>query len=538
MHKNTEKRTGSCITEHNYLNISTQNLKMKVIIKQSIKNKIHSADDLSRLKRKYAKEYRVNIPTNAQLLKIYKKMIGAGEIKKNRNLEQILKIRAVRSLSGVAVVSVLTKPYPCPGKCLYCPTEKGMPKSYLSNEPAVMRAILNSFHPYKQVKMRLKALKNNGHPIDKIELIVIGGTWSYLPKKYQTWFIKQCFDAANGRKAKSLQQAQKINETAKNRIIGLTLETRPDFINKKEIERMRMLGATRIELGAQSLYDSILYYNHRGHGVKDSIYATKILKEAGFKICYHMMPNLPGSSIKKDLQMFKKLFSNPDFQPDMLKIYPCVVLKEAKLYKLWKQGGYKPYSDKQLANLLADIKKNIPYYVRINRLIRDIPSTSVVAGNKISNLRQILKNNNVVCRCIRCREAGHNKYTNEKIIMFRENYDGSNGQEIFLSFESPDRKILYAFLRLRINSANTLFLKNTVIIRELHTYGQTIPINQKSNAVQHKGLGKKLMTEAEKIVKKEFPRVKKIAVISGVGARQYYGKIGYKLQKTYMVKNL
>ncbi len=515
-----------------------QNLKMKVIIKQAVKNKIKSAEELNCLKRKYAKEYHITIPTNAELIKIYKKMLRTKEMKENKILEQLLKIRAIRSLSGVVVVSVLTKPYPCPGKCLYCPTEKGMPKSYLSNEPAVMRAILNKFHPYKQVKMRIEALQNNGHSTDKIELIVIGGTWSYLPKKYQIWFIKQCFDAANNREAKNIQQAQKINETAKNRIISLTLETRPDFINTKEIQRMLMLGATKVELGAQSLYDDVLYHNHRGHNVKTLIYATKLLKEAGFKICYHMMPNLPGSNIRKDRQMFKKLFSNPDFQPDMLKIYPCVVLKEAKLYKLWKQGGYKPYSDKQLIDLLTDIKKNIPHYVRINRLIRDIPSTSIIAGNKISNLRQILKNKGIVCRCIRCREAGHNKYASGKITMFRENYDGSNGKEIFLTFESPDRKILYAFLRLRINSANTLFLKNTAIIRELHTYGQTIPISQKSNAIQHKGLGKKLMAKAEKIIKKEFPRVKKIAVISGIGVREYYRKLRYKLENTYMVKEL
>lgn len=512
------------------------NPNIKVILKQAVKNKIQSADALGRLKRKYAKEYHANIPTNAELIKIYRKMLNAEEIKKNNNLEQILKVRAIRSLSGVAVVSVLTKPYPCPGKCLYCPTEKGMPKSYLSNEPAVMRAILNKFHPYKQVKMRLKALQNNGHPTDKIEIIVIGGTWSYLPKKYQTWFIKQCFDAANNRKTKNLQQAQKINETAKNRIIGLTLETRPDFIDEAEIRRMRILGATRIELGAQSLYNSVLYYNHRGHGVKALINATKLLKEAGFKICYHMMPNLPGSTLKKDRQMFKTLFSNQDFQPDMLKIYPCVVLKEAKLYKLWKKGEYKPYSDKQLINLLIGIKKNIPYYVRINRLIRDIPSPSISAGNKISNLRQILKNKNIVCKCIRCRETGHNKYPHKKIKMFRENYGASGGKEIFLTFESPDRKILYAFLRLRINQADSLFLKNTAIIRELHTYGQTIPISQKSDAIQHKGLGKKLMAKAEKIVKKEFPRVKEIAVIAGVGVREYYGKMKYNLHKTYMIK--
>lgn len=526
---------------------------MEKIIREAIKLNIKSAKDLSRIKRKYAKKNSGVLPTNIEMLKVYRKLLKQKKVEKNTTIEEILKTRGVRSLSGVAVVSVLTKPYPCPGRCLYCPTEKGMPKSYLSNEPAVMRAILNKFHPYRQVKMRLRALKETGHPTDKIELIVIGGTWSYLPKKYQMWFIKECFRACNGTKKKkvslrltSLGLAQKLNEKAKHRIIGLTLETRPDFINEKEIKRMRMLGATRVELGAQSLYDNVLYYNHRGHNVKDLARATKLLRDAGFKICYHMMPNLPKSSIAKDTKMFKELFASPNFRPDMLKIYPCVVLKEAKLYKLWKKGGYRPYNDKQLTKLLIEIKKNIPYYVRINRLIRDIPSQSIIAGNKISNLRQILQDKKVECKCIRCREVGHINPSGfmGPIKLFHQNYDASGGREIFLSYESPDRKILYAFLRLRIPSIAQRHwikeLQNAAIIRELHTYGQLASLSYKAKktTIQHRGLGKKLIAEAEKIVKMKNPEIKKIAVIAGVGVREYYKKLGYKLEGTYMIKNL
>jgi len=503
------------------------------------------------------------MPSNIELLKEYHKLLKIRRIKESKILEELLRIRKVRSLSGVAVVSVLTKPYPCPGKCLYCPTQKGIPKSYLDNEPAVMRAVLNNFDPYGQVKMRLKALKITGHPTDKIELIVIGGTWSYLPKRYQTWFIKRCFDACNNRASKNLEAAQKLSERAKNRIVGLTVETRPDFITESEIKRMRKLGATRVEIGVQSLYDDVLKINKRGHRVDATIRATHLLKDAGFKVCYHMMPNLPGSDIKKDGKMFQELFSNPNFQPELLKIYPCIVLKEAKLYKFWQAKKYKPYSNKQLVSLLKTVKKNIPYYCRIQRLIRDIPSLSVIAGSKVSNLRQVIaeemkKDYNPPtassrspigerapgwrCKCIRCREVRANYNPKEKLFLFREDYEASGGKEIFLSYENKNREKLYALLRLRIPSQiftgrNHFIpvLQNAAIIREVHTYGQLVPISEKRIAPQHKGLGKKLIKEAEKISKQEFG-VKKIAVISGIGVRNYYRKFGYKLKDSYLIK--
>jgi len=563
-----------------------------------------SLEFLSRLKRKASRKFGLPCPTNIELLKTFREMVEKNVILSPskdvmtrqahhdilKQIESILVTKNIRTSSGVAVIAVLTKPYHCPGTCVFCPNEKNMPKSYLSNEPAVMRAILTDFHPYKQTSARLKSLKATGHEIDKIELIVMGGTFSYLPKNYQTWFIKECFRACNefnnkkNLKILSLESHQKINVKSKCRIVGLTLETRPDYINEKEIINMRKLGATRVELGVQSVYDDVLKLNKRGHDRTEIIKATKLLKEAGFKINYHMMPNLPGSNYKKDLAMFKEQFSNPDFQPDMLKIYPCVVVKNAPIYKWYKDGKYKPYSDKKLIELLSEIKKIIPYYVRITRLIRDIPSTSIVAGNKVSNLRQALKKKSEEedwqCKCIRCREVRNQNPILLKercgmvkdLKLFRQDYEASNGKEIFLSFEDKERKYIYSLLRLRVNDsviakseatrqsqnltqlsscpiippapftkggANIITaLQNASIIREIHTYGTLAPIKSIGEKhTQHTGLGKKLIQEAEKITSQEF-KLKKIAVISGVGVRDYYRKLGYRLEDGYMVKKM
>lgn len=519
----------------------------KEIVEKLNKSKIKNQQELYVIIKKLAGSFSIAPPQKIQLLSAYHKLIKQGTIKPNQNLANLLKKRAIRTLSGVAPIAVLTKPYKCPGQCIFCPTEADMPKSYLSNEPAVMRAILCNFDPFKQVQLRLRALKMTGHQTDKCELIIMGGTWSYLPKQYQTYFIKRCFDAFNQKFSKNLKQAQKLNEKAKFRVIGLTLETRPDYINITEIKRMRQLGCTRVELGVQSIDDKILKLTKRGHLKEQTIAATKLLKDAGFKISYHMMPNLPSATPAKDLQMFKKLFNNQNFQPDMLKIYPCVVTKNALLYKWYKQKKYQPYSDKQLLNLLIKIKKIIPSYVRITRIIRDIPSESILAGNKISNLRQLihekLKQDNEFCLCIRCREARNKPFKLKDIKLNIKKYQASEGIEYFLSYDSKDKKILYAFLRLRISQnpnpeliKNLPELTNAALIREVHTYGQLIPLKSRQKAIQHLGLGKKLIKEAEKIV--EQNKLNKIAVISGIGVRAYYKKLGYQLADTYMVKSL
>ncbi|KKR21138.1 MAG: Histone acetyltransferase, ELP3 family [Candidatus Moranbacteria bacterium GW2011_GWA2_39_41] len=522
----------------------------------------------SRRKKDICKKLGVQPPTNADLREHYEKMIAKKELKRSPLFEKILLSKKIRTESGVAVVAVLTKAYPCPGQCIYCPSEKDMPKSYLSNEPAVMRAISAKFNPYKQIHNRLRALELNGHQIDKIELIVMGGTFNYLPNTYQTRFIKECFRAANEYKEsrkvhqviKSIKSAdekllyeQKKNEQAKHRIIGLTLETRPDYINKKEIVSFRRLGCTRVELGVQNIFDDVLELNKRGHLVSETIRATKMLKDAGFKINYHMMPGLPGSTPKRDFEMFKALLEGPEFQPDMLKIYPTVVLKNSKLYDIWKNKKYVPLTNPAFEKLVVKIKNEaIAPYVRIARLIRDVPTPSIIAGPTVSNLRQIIIPQSK-CPCIRCREVKSGYIIGENIILDRIDYPASDGQEIFLQYVSSDKSAsghgmrlgqkLFALLRLRIPSENNKrhfipALRNSAIIREVHTYGKLAKLNESSkSSPQHIGLGKKLIQEAERIAKEEYG-LEKIVVISGVGVRGYYRKLGYKLKNTYLIKNL
>jgi len=517
------------------------------IVQEMAKEKISSEKEFEKIKQKTIAKIKMTFPPNNELLMIYKKLKKENNIHPNFYFEKLLRKRPIRSLSGVAIVAVLTKPWPCPGKCIYCPTEKNIPQSYLSGEPAVERAKTLNYDPYLQTKKRIEMLEKNGHPTDKIELIVIGGTWSYLPKQYQTWFIKRCFDGANNQKksASNLEEAQKKNEKTKHRLIGITLETRPDYITPSEIKRMRKLGCTRVEIGVQILDDQILEINQRGHLIDKTIKATKLLKNAGFKICYHIMPGLLGSKPKKDLEKFEELFSNSDFQPDMLKIYPCVVTKGSKLYKLWKQKKYKPYTDHELINLLIEMKSSVPPYVRINRIIRDIPSWQIEAGSKVSNMRQYIKTKmeekGLKCQCIRCREIKKLRFKITDFRLIKRKYDASGSKEIFLSYEDVKQNKLAAFLRLRLPpfkiKEQLSVLKKSAIIREIHTYGQLVSINQKDKkATQHIGLGKKLIQEAERISKRDG--YKKIAIIAGIGVRPYYRKLDYRLQDTYMVKSL
>ncbi|MHB8903530.1 MAG: tRNA uridine(34) 5-carboxymethylaminomethyl modification radical SAM/GNAT enzyme Elp3, partial [Patescibacteria group bacterium] len=396
---------------------------------------IKTRDDLEAIKRALCKKYEIKEILNSDILKEYRDLLLKKEIKISLSLEKILRKRSIRTMSGIAPVAVLTKSYPCPGTCAYCPHESDVPASYLSNEPAVMRAIRCNYDPYKQVALRLHALENNGHEPTKIEIIVIGGTWSYLPKRYQYWYIANCFAAANDyqklkinlkrpaklEKFKSdlkaiypqnlsleklteiLKREQKKNETAKYNIIGLTLETRPDYINDSELKTMRELGCTRVEIGVQAIDDKILKLNKRGHGVYEIAEATKMLKEYGFKVTYHLMPALPGATPQRDLEMFKQLFSDERFQPDQIKFYPTVVTAGSLLYRWYKAGKYKPYTDRELQELIVECKKVVPTYIRIIRLIRDIPGESIIAGNKITNLRQIMKDRGAKCNCNRCR---------------------------------------------------------------------------------------------------------------------------------------
>ncbi len=536
--------------------------------------KIKNSNQMSELKRRLAKKHGNAMLLHSDLLPEIKKLLQNKNLtpKEKNNLGAavlLLKKRAIRTLSGIAPVAVLTKPYPCPGNCAYCPNEKGVPASYLSNEPAVMRAIRCQYDPYRQIVLRLKALENNGHEPNKIEVIVIGGTWSYFPTKYKFWYILNCFKAANDyprlklpedpnkdsrlkladaliRKIKSpfsqslnladikkqLKLEQQKNTKAKYKIIGLTLETRPDYINDSELLEMRELGATRVEIGVQAIDDQILTLNKRGSGVQEIVSATKLLKDYGFKVTYHFMPALPGSTPSRDLEMFQELFSNPNYQPDQIKFYPTVVTKGSLLYRWYKAGKYQPYTDQELENLIASCKAIVPPYVRIIRLIRDIPGESIVAGNLVTNLRQVMQQKGVRCNCIRCREIKDKPMNAKKAKLLIIQYPASDGMEYFLSYNSPDEKDLYGFCRLRITPNSPIA---PAIIRELHVYGQLVPVGQ-TKKVQHSGLGKKLIKAAEKMAWRN--KARELAIISGVGVRGYYQKLGYKLKQTYMVKTL
>lgn len=529
---------------------------IKLLIEQLARKKIKTRDDFLILLKKLTRKYRFAPPSIAEIITSYRTLRSKRKIKKNEFIENQLKKRPIRSLSGVAVISVLTKPYPCPGHCLYCPTDKNFPKSYLPGEPAAERARLLKYDPYKQVEYRLKTLQKIGHQTDKIELIIIGASWSAYPEKYKKWFVTRCFQAANADQRRqyadkrgrstSLDEVQRKNEKARNRIISISIETRPDLITPKEIVKMRQLGITKIELGIQALDDKILEKNLRGHDLKKIIKAAELLKNAGFKVCYHIMPGLYGSNPKKDLLMFKKLFSDQSFQPDYLKIYPCVVTKGSQLYKVWKGGKYKPYSDKVLTELLIKMKLVVPAYIRIIRVFRDIPSNKIEAGSKISNLREVvqkeMEKKGTKCQCIRCREIKNTEFEIKNIKLIKREYKASDGKEIFLSFEDQKQNKILAFLRLRLAILHTTgyvlnTLKDATIIRELHTYGEIVEIGKKKKAAsQHKNLGRKLVEEAEKISKKYG--YKKIAVISGIGARPYWKKLGYQLKETYMVKKI
>jgi len=496
------------------------------------------------------------LPTNAEMLALYKDGLAKGEEIPNLEAELTMKKFKVRSNSGVAVVSLLTKPFPCPGRCTYCPTEERMPKSYLSKEPAAARALANNFDPYLQVTNRLRALAMNGHATDKIEMIVIGGTWSFYHPVYQEEFLAECFRACNNfglleedqtpKSTKSLAELQTDNETAPTRMIGLSIETRPDYITGYELERLRALGVTKVEVGVQHLDDDILKKTKRDMKIAQVREATERLRNAGFKVVYHMMPNLPGSTIERDIAMFGELFSGEDYHPDMLKVYPCMVLEGSELFETWKEGGFTPYTDEELVHVLIEAKKQVPKYVRIIRVIRDIPATYIQAGSKVSNLRQWLemdmRKNNWRCKCIRCREVRGMEVDPKDFPLTQMEYRTKTGREFFLSFEEANEGKLASFLRLRLpdnhgsefEGGALAVLKDAALVRELHTYGRMATIGEEGTQSQHLGFGKQLLIEAERIAKEAG--YKKVAIIAGIGVREYYKKRGYALEGTYMVK--
>lgn len=498
-------------------------------------------DNLESFKRQWAQEVG-EMPKHSDVLAAYRQLLEEGKIKPDIALEKKLTTSKVRSQSGVVPMAVMTKPFKCPGKCIYCPLEAGLPKSYLPDEPAAQRALKYDFDPYKQVAARLGQLERTGHKTDKVELIVIGGTFSIYPEEYKREFFKAMFEALNGKKAESLQAAQRQNETAKRRCVGISVETRPDWVDDEQIRLYRELGVTKIQMGVQAFDEKILKKVRRGHGLAEVEEATRKLKDAGIKISYHFMPNLPGSNPQKDVEMAKIMYEDPRFKPDYLKIYPTQVIPGTTLYQWYRQGKFEAYDDQTLKQVLKEIKRVTPGWVRIDRLVRDISKQWIESGTYKSNMRQIIQKElgeqGESCQCIRCREIKLREYTDKPRLKIEE-IETKGGKELFLSFERENK--LYSILRLRLpeEEEKMIFdeLEGAAIVRELHTYGTVVGLSKRQESkAQHKGLGQRLLQEAEKQAKKAG--YGKIAVISAIGTHQYYRKWGYGLEGKYMIKGL
>ncbi len=474
-----------------------------------------------------------------RIIKGYRELCRRENRSPDPALVRRLRVKPTRTISGVAPVAVLTEPHPCPGECIFCPEPAGMPKSYLPDEPGAMRAATHHFDPYDQTASRIATLREIGHSVDKIELLILGGSWSAYPASYQTWFVRRCLDAMNGVEAGSLEEAQVLNETAERRNVGLVVETRPDLITPEEIRRLRRLGATKVQLGVQSLDDEILALNKRGHTVADTRRAMRLLRLGGFKIVVHWMPNLLGASPESDLEDFKRLWRDPAMRPDELKIYPTALLEETELYELWKRGEFEPYDEETMVHLLSRCKTLIPPYCRVNRLMRDIPAPNIVAGVKKSNLRQIVQQHMAregqTCRCIRCREIRDEPIDPDELQLESVSYETDATQERFLQYVTPEGD-LAGFLRLSLPEARRPIseLRGCAMIREVHVYGPALGLGSElETAPQHAGLGTQLIDETKRITRRAG--YERLAVIAAIGTRPYYRERGFKRGQLYMI---
>ena len=548
----------------------------RTIIKDILEGKIMTRKELEVEKRQLCRDLKLSkFMSNADILEYAKpeeKEVVSG----------ILKKKPTRTMSGVAIVAVMCHPHKCPhGRCFYCPESDIAPPSYTGEEPAALRGRMYEYHPYVQCFNRLKQLKKIGHPIDKVELIIMGGTFPSKDLCYQEWFVSQCLKAMCDfgliieNKPTNydynldhdeirlfekdvlktyppndyvlIEDVQSVNETSKVRCVGMTFETRPDYCKKEHINRMLNFGVTRVELGVQTLSDDLYKRIKRGHTLSDVIEANQLLRDSAIKVAMHMMPGL-FSDQKQDLKMFRQLFSDDNYKPDMLKIYPCLVTKGSELYDLWVKGEYEPYNDDEAVELITKVKAILPKWVRTMRIQRDIPSTLIEAGVKKSNLGELVYNNlekeHINCQCIRCREIGHKKTSQEYRLgdfeLFTESYSACNGEEYFLSIEDINEESLAGFIRLRLPSKNHFreeITDTTALIRELHVYGNMIKIGGKNPKIgQHTGFGEKLLKEAEGIALDNGKE--EMAIISGIGTRNYYRKFGYEKVGPYMMKKL
>jgi len=508
---------------------------------------IKTKRQLGEEKIKQCRKYRLpQMPSDPDILAFAEKRSPA--------LIQLLSVKPTRTLSGIAIVAAMTAPHKCPGKCIYCPNSllpgQETPKSYTGKEPATMRAVQANFDPQKQVANRLRQLHDAGHSVGKIELIIMGGTFLSQPLSFQKKFLLGCFNAANGKKAESLRVALCTAEKAKTRVTGVTFETRPDFCGKKEINTMLSFGGTRCELGVQTIYDSVYERINRGHSVADVESATRLLKDSAFKVTYHYMPGLPGVSRQQDKKALKSVFSDARFKPDAIKIYPCLVIEGTKLFEQWKRGEYNALSTEGAVEILCHAKRFLPRWARVMRIQRDIPTQLISAGVQKSNLRQLvqaaMRERGWQCNCIRCREAGLRLFRQKtgadlrNCGIFTESYKASNGKEFFISFEDRERELLFGFLRLRqpYRPFRREITPATALVRELRVFGKPLTLHERdSGALQHAGIGKALLAEAEEIARQQFG-AEKLLAITGPGVREYYRSIGFADDGAFVSKRI
>ncbi len=574
--------------------------------------------DLHRLVRKYPKAGGGAF-SKSELIRAYRFLAPRQGWDDAEAFIDRVRMKPIRTASGVAPVTVLTKPFPCPGRCIFCPNDVRMPKSYLSREPGAQRAAQYEFDPYGQTLGRLLAFYYTGHKVDKVELIILGGTWSFYPVEYQIWFVKRCFDAMNdfdtfrddedavrllprgplrfaeltrevdgerlarSREAgsepeddaepeddvsynrivsaflkerlaggmldlsetaawKELEAAHQVNETAAARCVGLVVETRPDHLSPEEVVRIRRLGCTKVQIGFQSLDDRVLRMNRRGHDVAATRRAVAMLRRAGFKLHAHWMPNLHGSSPEADVVDFDRLFADPDFRPDELKVYPCSLIESAELMGPYRRGEWRPYSEEELVGVLESCLPRVPPWCRVTRVIRDIPGDDILTGNKITNLREVvekrLRRQGRRLRDIRAREVRGREIDPETLSLEVEEYRSSVGREIFLQFVTPEDQIV-GFCRLALpdTEGEIAEIRHSAMIREVHVYGRVVSLgDQHRGRAQHLGLGTRLVEEAaQRAAESGFTD---LAVISAIGTREYYRRLGFADGPLYMHRPL
>ena len=491
----------------------------------------------------------------------FRYLIEDGDLEPDSPLLDRIRMKPVRTASGVAPVTVLTAPAGCPGQCIFCPDDWRMPKSYIYDEPGAQRAERDGFDPFKQTFGRIEAFESIGHDASKVELLILGGTWSAYSQDYRQWFVRRCYDAmnavgdANFTPAVSLEESQRRNVLSAHRNVGLVVETRPDWITPDEIHNLRRLGVTKVQIGVQSLEDDVLTLNKRGHTVAQVRQALGLLRTAGFKLHLHWMPNLYGATLQSDRASFRQFFDDPAIRPDELKIYPCSLIAGTELYQRWLEGDYTPYSEQELVGLLADIKPTVPPYTRINRLFRDIPAHHIQAGVKVSNLREIVQNElarrGEHCGCIRCREVGRQQVRDEDLRLTAYSYATDLTDEHFLQFVVEGDSAhdgaaalgsapIVGFLRLSLPKSPTAGsrafldeLRGNALIREVHVYGPALAIGgAEAGAAQHVGVGTRLLAEARRLSRAAgFDR---ISVIAATGTRAYYAARGFEPGELYM----